>query len=358
MGGVPVSVTRGMPAAGPHMDGLSGRDGSVDGDRRRPPARAISSEETTMSRSLPSIIAADDDPQFLAILDHHLRGWPCRLECSSDKQHLFRRLGRGRPDVLLLDVQFGDHDGLEVLRQVLDQHPGVAVVMLTAFGTIESAISAIKIGALDYLTKPVDLSRLRRVVETSSATADRRRSPPGPTTRPILGESPAVRDLRSQIARAAASDATVLILGESGTGKELVAGALHESSPRRGGPFVPLNVAALPRELIESTLFGHAKGAFTGADRPQAGCCEAADGGTIFLDEIGEMEIGLQAKLLRFLQERTFQRVGETKPVKVDVRIVAATNRDLREQVTKGLLREDLFYRLNVVPIAVPPLKD
>lgn len=314
-----------------------------------------------------AILAADDDPQFLAILDHHLRAWAYRVECVGDKPQLFERLRRNRPNVLLLDVHFGDHDGIEVLRQVLDQELGIHVVMLTAFGTIESAISAMKFGAKDYLTKPIDLPRLRSILQNAATTCEGRRSPsptepgvalPGPLTRPILGESSAVRVLKSQISRAAPSDATVLITGESGTGKELVARALHESSPRGEKSFVPLNVAALPRELIESTLFGHAKGSFTGADRSQAGCCEAADGGTLFLDEIGEMEIGLQAKLLRFLQERAFHRVGESKPMRVDVRIVAATNRDLREQVRRGLLREDLYYRLNVVPISLPPLRE
>ena len=313
-----------------------------------------------------SILVADDDPQFLKILEHHLRGWTYPVECVSDKGALLRRLSTRRPSLLLMDVRFGEHDGLEVVRQVLGDHPDLKVAMLTAFGSIDSAIAATRFGALDYLTKPIDLKRLRSIVdlirETPPAVTPPRAAPSsavaGPLSRPILGASRAIRDVLSMIERVAPSDATVFVLGESGTGKELVARAVHELSPRNQGPFVALNVAALPRELVESTLFGHAKGAFTGADQMQFGCCEAADKGTLFLDEIGEMEIGLQSKLLRFLQERSFQRVGQSRPVAVDVRIVAATNRDPLEQVRRGQLREDLYYRLNVIPIVSPPLRD
>ncbi len=311
------------------------------------------------------ILIADDDPQFLRIIEHHLRGWGWQVTCAQTKSQLLCQLSLRRPCSLLLDVHFGEYDGLEILREILAQQPDLKVLMLTAFGSIDNAIAAIRLGAIDYLTKPVDLSRLRAVIDlcSESANADSgsgRGSSCGPkalTTRTLLGESRAMRELRELIDRVAATNSTVLVLGESGTGKELVARALHELSPRQRRPFVPLNVAALPRELVESTLFGHAKGAFTGADRQQCGCCEAADGGTLFLDEIGEMELGLQAKLLRFLQERSLRRVGETELVAVDVRIVTATNRDPADHVRRGLLREDLYYRLNVVPINVPPLR-
>jgi two-component system, NtrC family, response regulator HydG len=306
-----------------------------------------------------TVLIADDDPQFLRVMEHHLKSWSYRVQSVGDKGSLLERLQASPPAVLLLDVHFGEHDGVEVLRQIQADHPGVRAVMLTAYGSIDDAISAMRFGAIDYLTKPVDLNRLRNVVTAAIETASGSRPAPGSSTsRPILGESDATRRLRELIGRAAATDSTVLILGESGTGKELVARALHEQSPRRGGPFIAINVAALPRELVESTLFGHVKGAFTGADQMQHGCCEAADGGTLFLDEIGEMEIGLQAKLLRFLQERSFQRVGQSSPVSVDVRVVAATNRNPLEQVRKGDLREDLYYRLNVLPILVPSLRD
>jgi DNA-binding NtrC family response regulator len=304
---------------------------------------------------------ADDDPQFLRIIEHHIRSWSYRVDCVTDKGQLLRHLSRERPDLMLMDVRFGEHDGIEVLRQILGDHEGLRVAMLTAFGSIDNAIAATKMGAIDYLTKPVDLGRLRAVVSLAQEPTPRKELGAKPrlaTRRPILGEAKATCELRSLIARVAETDASVLVLGESGTGKELVARAIHDQSPRASGPFIPLNMAALPRELVESTLFGHAKGAFTGADQMQNGCCEAADGGTLFLDEIGEMDIGLQAKLLRFLQERSFQRVGQSKAVSVDVRIVAATNVDPLEQVRKGMLREDLYYRLNVFPIMVPSLRD
>jgi len=314
----------------------------------------------------PSILIADDDPQFLRIIEHHLRSWGWQVTCAQTKSQLLYQLSLRRPRLLLLDVHFGEFDGLEILREVLAQQSDLKVVILTAFGSIDNAIAAIRFGAIDYLTKPVDLSRLRAVIDhcslsgnANSGSARASSGEPIPvTTRTLLGASRAMCELRELIDRVAATNSTVLVLGESGTGKELVARALHEISPRQHRPFVPLNVAALPRELVESTLFGHAKGAFTGADRQQCGCCEAADGGTLFLDEIGEMEIGLQAKLLRFLQERTLRRVGESELISIDVRIVTATNRDPAEHMRRGLLREDLYYRLNVVPIKIPPLRE
>ena len=313
----------------------------------------------------PHIVVADDDPEFLKIIAHHIRSWSFRVDCVRDKTQLFRRLAESQPDLMFLDVRFGEFDGLEVLRQVLGEYANLKVVMLTAFGSIDNAISAMKLGAVDYLTKPVDLVRLRSVINAAydrTAAQGPSQAPSAGSasknSRPILGSSRAIREMRAMIERIAPTESTVLVLGESGTGKELVARAIHEQTEGRRGPFVALNVAALPRELVESTLFGHAKGAFTGADQMQRGCCEAADGGTLFLDEIGEMEIGLQAKLLRFLQERSFHRVGESQPISVDVRIIAATHRNPLEQVRRGLLREDLYYRLNVIPIVVPPLRD
>jgi two-component system, NtrC family, response regulator HydG len=324
-------------------------------------------DRTTMSSTPadPSILIADDDPQFLRIIEHHLRSWGWQVTCAQTKSQLLYQLSLLPPGLLLLDVHFGEYDGLEILREVLAEQSDLKVVILTAFGSIDNAIAAIRFGAIDYLTKPVDLSRLRAVIdhgsESGNANSGSGRAPSCEatpvTTRTMLGESRAMRELRELVDRVASTNSTVLVQGESGTGKELVARALHELSPRHRRPFVPLNVAALPRELVESTLFGHAKGAFTGADRKQCGCCEAADGGTLFLDEIGEMEIGLQAKLLRFLQERTLRRVGESELISVDVRIVTATNRDPAELVRRGLLREDLYYRLNVVPINIPPLR-
>lgn len=314
-----------------------------------------------MSKSLPAtVLLADDDPHFLRLMEQHLRSWAYQVQTVSDKASIFERLSEKTPAVLLLDVRFGPHDGLEILQQIKAEHPALQVVMLTAFGSIESAIAAMKFGATDYLTKPVNLEHLRTVVADAmeTATVRSRIAMRGTRSRPIVGESEPVKRLRDLIVRAAASDATVLVLGESGTGKELVARAIHDESRRSGAPFIAINIAAVPGELMESTLFGHVKGAFTGAERLQHGCCEAADGGSLFLDEIAEMRIDLQAKLLRFLQERSFQRVGQSSLVMVDVRLIAATNRDPLEQVRTARMREDLYYRLNVLSIVVPALRE
>jgi DNA-binding NtrC family response regulator len=313
----------------------------------------------------PLVLVADDDPVVLRLMEHHLLTWNCRVQCVSDKTQLLAELAKEQPQLLLLDLRFGAHDGVELLTQLHATYPDMAVVMLTAHGSIDNAVTAIKRGAYDYLTKPPDLNRLRIILthleEKQGLSAQIKRleqlvEATDATSR-LWGESTAIRQVRELIATVGPTDATVLILGESGTGKELVARALHEQSPRREGPFVPVNMAALPRELVESTLFGHERGAFTGADQPQVGCCEAADKGTLFLDEIGEMHPALQSKLLRFLQERTLQRVGSSKPRPVDVRVLAATNRDPLESVQSGRFREDLYYRLNVVPITIPPLR-
>jgi DNA-binding NtrC family response regulator len=313
----------------------------------------------------PLVLVADDDRDTLLMMEHHLRGWDCRVVCVSDKAQLLAELARERPQLLLLDLCFGEHDGVELLPQLVAEYPDMIVVMMTAHGSIDNAVIAIKHGADDYLTKPPDLNRLRVILGRLEKNEGLRAriqhleelvEGVDHTSR-LWGESAAIRQVREMIATVGATDATVLIQGESGTGKELVARSLHEQSHRRHGPFVPVNMAALPRELVESTLFGHEKGAFTGADQPQVGCCEAADKGTLFLDEIGEMDLALQSKLLRFLQEHTLQRVGSSKPRRVDVRVVAATNRDLLEAVQTGRFREDLYYRLHVVPIAVPPLR-
>jgi DNA-binding NtrC family response regulator len=320
-----------------------------------------------MATTAGRILVADDDADFLKLMTYHLSRWGYRPSCAADKPTLLRLLEQDRPDLVLMDVRFGEHDGVEILRSLRPGFPGLGVVMLTAFGSIDSAVSAIRIGARDYITKPVDLNRLQltishamdaRPLGPASAPAGSEVSEPRSPSRPILGESRAMAELRGLIRRVASTEATILIQAESGTGKELVARALHELSRRSGGPFVALNVASLPRDLAESALFGHEKGSFTGAERMQQGCCEVADGGTLFLDEIGEMDPALQAKLLRFLQERTVQRIGQGSPITLDVRVVAATHRDLRTMVTAGSFREDLYYRLNVVPIVIPPLRE
>jgi DNA-binding NtrC family response regulator len=317
------------------------------------------------AKSRPLVLIADDNEEIVHMLEYQLQSWGYRTSAALNNSQLLQRFSQEEPDLILLDLKFGEHDGIMVMRDLLRASPNLTVVLLTGHGTIDSAVEAIRQGAYDYLTKPPDIQRLRLTLGHGLEKRDlsrrveqlRRLAEPQDATSRIWGNSPALNRLRELIASVAPTDVTVLIQGESGTGKELVARALHDQSRRRQGPYVPVNMAALPRELVESTLFGHEKGAFTGADQVRIGCCEAADGGSLFLDEIGEMDLNVQAKLLRFLQEREIQRVGSSRVRSVDVRIVAATNRDLRDQVGRGLFREDLYYRLQVVPVEVPPLR-
>lgn len=319
-----------------------------------------------MNQGKPPIVVADDDELVLLMMEQHLRQWEHRPVLAPNKARLLEILDQERAALVLMDIRFGSHDGVEIMRELLQRDPDLIVVIMTAFGTIDNAVAAIKLGAYDFLTKPPDLARLQLIL--NHALEKHRLSQKlqrleqlfhgQQIQKRILGESEPMIRLREMIASLASTDLTVLIQAESGTGKELVANALHWQSNRRNGPLVPVNMAALPGELAESILFGHVRGAFTGADRDNVGCCEAANGGTLFLDEIGEMDMNLQAKLLRFLQERTLQRVGDTRPIPVDTRIVAATNADLAEQIKRGKFREDLYYRLNVVPLRIPPLRE
>ncbi len=319
-----------------------------------------------MNPAPPLVMIADDDSDIVALLTQFIQGWGYRVVSATDKGTLLARLSIHKPSLLLLDMRFGITDGLELLPQLRDLYPDLLVALLTAHGSIESAVSAMKFGAYDFLSKPPDLNHLRNLIGHAvekQAMNDRIKRlesyvQSAPTGISLLGDSPAMQQVVGLIRSVAQTDATVLILGESGTGKELVARSIHELSRRTGGPFVPINMAALPRELAESLLFGHEKGAFTGAEKSQAGSCELSDKGTLFLDEMGEMDIALQAKILRFLQERTVQRVGSPRSVTVDARVVAATNRNLLERVRDGQFREDLYYRLNVVPIRIPPLRN
>ena len=274
---------------------------------------------------------------------------------------------RAKPyDVVLTDVRMGRMDGIHALRGILDYNPALPVVLMTAYSSVETAVDALRLGAYDYLTKPLDFDALRetlqRAVDHSRMSVENRElrrqlseAAAGPE---ILGRSPAVSAMREIIATVAPTEATVLITGESGTGKELVARAVHGASARANKPLVTVNCAALAENLLESELFGHERGAFTGADRRREGRFLQADGGTLFLDEIGEMPLSLQAKLLRALQQGEVQRVGSDSPITVDVRVIAATNRNLREEVEQKRFREDLFFRLNVISIEVPALRE
>lgn len=283
------------------------------------------------------------------------------VETASSGREAIDRLQKSFYDLLILDVRMKGLDGIEVLRRAKELNKDTKAIMISAYASPESAVSAMIEGAYDYLPKPFRISELKRVVK--EALGDKEGTEPGPTEPKVylnyfVGESPGMKRVYSLIEKASKITCNVLILGESGTGKELVARAIHEHSERKNKPFVVLNCAGLPETLIESELFGYKKGAFTGALHDKMGYFEVADGGTVFLDEIGELTPAIQVKLLRFLQEKTFVAVGCTKEKKVDVRIIAATNRDIEKEVLENRFREDLYFRLNVLKIQVPPLRE
>lgn len=264
---------------------------------------------------------------------------------------------------MLLDIKMPGMDGLEVLEALREQYPSLPVIIISGHGTINTAVEATKLGAFDFLEKPIDMERLLLTIRNGLAQAELARRNVQLERRvglktEIIGNHPEMLSIMETVTRVAPTNARVLIMGENGTGKELVARKLHELSKRAGEPFVEVNCAAIPEELIESELFGHEKGSFTGAVSQRIGKFELADGGTLFLDEVGDMSLSAQAKVLRVLQESVFERVGGTETKRVDVRVLAATNKNLIEEAGKGRFREDLFYRLNVVPIRIPPLRE
>ncbi len=287
---------------------------------------------------------------------HEVRG-------ASDGPEALHLAAEARPDVIFLDVKMPGMDGLEVLERLREGDPGILVVMISGHGTIDTAVEATRKGAYDFLEKPLDTDRLlvtlRRALELRGLTASMEALRDQVESRyEIVGTSYPVRQVLERIERVAPTDARVLVTGENGTGKELVARAIHRLSERAAGPFVEVNCAAIPSELIESALFGHIKGSFTGAVADRAGKFEQADGGTLFLDEIGDMSLAAQAKVLRALEQGVVTRVGGSRAIEVDVRVIAATNKDLPEEIGESRFREDLFYRLNVVPIHIPPLRE
>jgi two-component system response regulator GlrR len=315
----------------------------------------------------PLVLIVDDDRELCDLLTLRLEARGYRAASESSVAAALASLGSGRPaDAVLLDLRLEDGDGFEVLEGVRKRSADLPVIVLTAHGSIDTAVEAMRRGAFGFVTKPFQdhdlLQKIAHAIESyrlRREVAGLRRivGVDGEAWR-LVGVSPAVERVRETIARVAPSDVTVLILGESGTGKELVARSIHAASPRAKRPFVAVNCAALAPELLESTLFGHTRGAFTGAVADQEGLFGAAEGGTLFLDEVGEAPPGVQAKLLRVLQERRFARVGSTAEQDADVRVVAASNRDLRQEVAEKRFREDLFYRLHVVPVAMPPLRE
>lgn len=310
-----------------------------------------------------TILLIDDDPQFLDIARWMLEDSGYHVMTAFDYDQAVGRILEKKPDVILLDHQLNDEDGITLIPKLKNRTSSVPIILVTAHSNIDLAIKAVRAGAYDYLEKPLDQTRLYTTI--INALEQHHLLDQLPTTHGktphgfegMVGQSTAMQTVYAMINNVAPTDANVMISGESGTGKELVARAIHNLSPRKAGLFVAINMASLPGELVESTLFGHEKGAFTGADKTRIGACEEASRGTLFLDEITEMPIELQPKLLRFLQERVYRRVGADHDVTANTRIVTATNRDPLQAVREGKLREDLYYRLNVVPIKLPTLR-
>jgi two-component system, NtrC family, response regulator AtoC len=311
------------------------------------------------------ILIADDEINIRRVLEAILKRDGYEVVTAANGEEALARMGRGIHTVIT-DLKMPGLDGMGLLKKLAADHPDVPVVMITAHGSVENAVEAVKLGAFDYVEKPFDQEQIRQVVAKALKTHSFSRRDPSPAepagTTPgrfrLVGDSPAIRHIYAIIEKVANTPSTVLITGESGTGKELIARALHENSSRRDGPFIKINCAAIPKTLMESELFGYEKGAFTGAVGAKPGRFELAHGGTLFLDEIGEIPVEMQVKLLRVLQESEFERVGGIKTIKVDVRLVTATNRDLAAELATGGFREDLYYRLNVVPIHLPPLRE
>ncbi len=306
------------------------------------------------------VLLVDDDAAIRTVVAQALRRAGHIVTTADSLAQLDRAIMAEVPDVLITDVVLPDGDGIDHVREILTRHARLAVIVLSAQNTLTTAVRAADLQAYDYLPKPFDLDALARAVDGAlgrgHGTAEDAAAEDA--TLPLIGRSAAMQDVYRVIARVVSTDLTVLVSGESGTGKELVARAIHDLGSRRAAPFIAINMAAIPRELIEAELFGHERGAFTGAAVRNAGRFEQASGGTLFLDEIGDMPMEAQTRLLRVLQTGEFTTVGGARTIRADVRIVAATNRNLADQVAAGLFREDLFYRLNVVPLSLPPLRE
>ncbi|WP_294358835.1 nitrogen regulation protein NR(I) [uncultured Sphingomonas sp.] len=307
------------------------------------------------------ILLVDDDDAIRLVVAQALRRAGHNVRTATCLAELDREMRAKLPDALITDVVLPDGDGIDHASKIVTEHARLPIVVLSARNTLTTAVRATEAGTYDYLPKPFDLDTLTRTVAAALARqngADAPASAEADASLPLIGRSPAMQEVYRIIARVVSNDLTVLVSGESGTGKELVARAIHDLGPRRAGPFVAINMAAIPRELIEAELFGHERGAFTGAAQRTAGRFEQAAGGTLFLDEIGDMPRDAQTRLLRVLQSGEFTTVGGTRAIRAEVRIVAATNRDLRDAIADGQFREDLFYRLNVVPISLPALRE
>ena len=318
-----------------------------------------------MTKPMQKILIVDDDPEILEVITDILREGGYAVDTAPDGVKAIRYIDAESYDLVITDLNLPEVDGMMVLKHVVDQSPDTMCIILTGYGTIKSAVEAIKTGAFDYITKPIKSGEILMVVEKALRYKHlerenillRQQLRKKYRFDNFVGDSKPIQKVFELIEKVADTDSTVLITGESGTGKELIAKAIHYNSYRRDNPMVVINCGAIPEELLESELFGHEKGAFTGAHKSRIGRFELANEGTIFLDEIGDMSPNLQVKLLRVLQEQKFERVGSTRTIKIDIRIIAATNKNLISAVNKGTFREDLYYRLNVIPMKVPPLR-
>jgi two-component system response regulator HydG len=314
----------------------------------------------------PLILVVDDDPGHLTTLRTLIQSWNYRVQTAADGRQAVDQARQHAFDLILMDVRMAGMGGIEALRQIQAYNPAIPILIMTAYSSVQSAVEALKAGAYDYLTKPLDFDLLKHTLQRAREHLNtqrenrqlKQRLQAGFEMGNIIGKSPVMKNMIEMLAMVAPSEATVLIQGESGTGKELIARSIHYNSRRKDAPFVTVNCAAITDTLLESELFGHERGAFTGADKRREGRFMQANKGSIFLDEIGETSATMQVKLLRVIQEREIQRVGGEQVLKVDLRILAATNRDLQQAVAAGTFREDLFYRLNVVAVNVPPLRD
>ena len=319
-----------------------------------------------MTKPVEKILVVDDDREILELIAEILKDEGYAVDTASNGKKAIKSIDAEFYDLVMTDLKMPQADGMKVLRHVVEQSPDTVCIMLTGYGSIESAVEAIKTGAFHYITKPVKADEIKMVVQKAlkykllerENVLLKRELRKKYRFENFVGDSKAIQDVFELIEKVADTDSTVLITGESGTGKELIAKAIHYNSYRKDNPMVVINCGAIPEELLESELFGHEKGAFTGAHKSRIGRFELANGGTIFLDEIGDMSPNLQVKLLRVLQEQKFERVGSTRTITVDIRVIAATNKDLFTAVKEGKFREDLYYRLNVIPIKVPPLRD
>jgi two-component system, NtrC family, nitrogen regulation response regulator GlnG len=309
-----------------------------------------------------TILIADDDTAIRTVLNQALARAGYAPRATGNASTLWRWVSQGEGDVIITDVVMPDENAFDLIPRIKKVRPDLPIIVMSAQNTLMTALTAAEKGAYEYLPKPFDLTEVVSVVARALAGGGRRGNTSATEIEgeelPLIGRSPAMQDIYRALARLTQTDLTVMIQGESGTGKELVARVLHDYGKRRQGPFVAINMAAIPRELIESELFGHEKGAFTGAQTRTQGRFEQAEGGTLFLDEIGDMPLEAQTRLLRVLQQGEYTTVGGRTPIKTNVRIIAATHRDLKSQIEQGLFREDLFYRLNVVPLRIPPLRE